>query len=126
MGTLRFVTRFLQEAAGIAGYAFAPTVAILVPLSLLGGVGNGYAGACLSTLLMTRTPDNARGRVSATTNAVLGGAQGTSLLLGGAVTVALSPRAMYAVAGALGLTATAIIAAASPARRPVSLLTAPE
>ena len=59
--------------AGVAGFAVAPAVGILVPLSLLGGVGNGYAGTCLSTLLMTRTPDSARGRVSATANAIFGG-----------------------------------------------------
>jgi MFS family permease len=85
--------------AGVASFALAPAVGILLPLSALGGVGNGYAGTCLSTLLMARTPDSARGRVSATANAIFGGAQGASLLLGGAVAVVLSPRAIYAVAG---------------------------
>jgi MFS family permease len=98
--------------AGVAGFAVAPSVGFLLPLSVLGGVGNGYAGTCLSTLLMTRTPDSARGRVSATTSAIFGGAQGASLLLGGAVAVVLSPRAIYAVGGLLGLTAAAIVAVA--------------
>jgi MFS family permease len=96
--------------AGVAGFAVAPSVALLVPLSVLGGLGNGYAGTCLSTLLMARTPDSARGRVSAAASAVFGGAQGASLLLGGVVAVALSPRAIYAVAGLLGLAAAVIIA----------------
>jgi MFS family permease len=95
--------------AGVAGFAVAPAVAILVPLSVLGGVGNGYAGACLSTLLVARTPDSARGRASATANAVLGGAQGASLLLGGVVALVLSPRAIYAVAGLLGLAAAGLV-----------------
>jgi MFS family permease len=99
--------------AGLAGFAVAPAVAILVPLSVLGGIGNGYAGVCLSTLLMARTPDSARGRVSAAANAVIGGAQGASLLLGGLVAVVLSPRAIYAVAGLLGLTAAGIVALTS-------------
>jgi predicted MFS family arabinose efflux permease len=94
----------------VAGFAAAPTVAILVPLSVLGGIGNGYAGTCLSTLVVARTADSARGRVSATTNAIFGGAQGASLLLGGAVAVALSPRSIYAVAGLLGLAAAAVVA----------------
>lgn len=98
--------------AGVAGFAVAPVVGILVPLSILGGVGNGYAGVCLSTLLMARTPDRARGRVSAAANAIFGGAQGVSLLLGGVVAVVLSPRAIYAVAGLLGLAATGIVAVA--------------
>jgi MFS family permease len=96
--------------AMVAGFAAAPTVAILVPLSVLGGIGNGYAGTCLSTLVVARTADSARGRVSATANAIFGGAQGMSLLLGGAVAVALSPRSIYAVAGLLGLAAAAVVA----------------
>jgi MFS family permease len=96
--------------AGLAAFAVAPTVGVLVPLSVLGGIGNGYAGTCLSTLLLSRTPDSARGRVSATANAIFGGAQGASLLLGGAVAVVLSPRAIYAVAGLLGLAAAGILA----------------
>jgi MFS family permease len=59
---------------------------------------------------MARTPDRARGRVSATANAIFGGAQGASLLLGGAVAVALSPRVIYAVAGLLGLATAGILA----------------
>jgi MFS family permease len=102
--------------AGVAGFAVAPVVAILVPLSVLGGVGNGYAGACLSTLLMARTPDSARGRVSAAANAVFGGAQGASLLLGGLVAIVLSPRAIYAVGGLLGLAATGVLAVTSASR----------
>ena len=31
--------------AGVAGFAVAPAVGILVPLSVLGGIGNGYAGS---------------------------------------------------------------------------------
>jgi MFS family permease len=99
--------------AGVAGFAVAPVVWILVPLSVLGGVGNGYAGACLSTLLMVRSPDSARGRVSATAGAVFGGAQGGSLLLGSVVAIVLPPRAIYAVAGLLGLTAAGIVAVTS-------------
>jgi MFS family permease len=102
--------------AGLAGFAVAPAVGILVPLSVLGGVGNGYAGACLSTLLMARTPDSARGRVSAAANAVFGGTQGASLLLGGVVAIVLSPRAIYAVAGLLGLTAAGILAVTTASR----------
>lgn len=96
--------------AALAGFALAPAVGVLVPLSVLGGIGNGYAGTCLSTLLMTRTPDSARGRASAAANAILGGTQGASLLLGGAVAVVLPPRAVYALAGMLGLVAAGTVA----------------
>ena len=96
--------------AGVAGFAIAPVVWTLVPLSIFGGIGNGYAGTCLSTLLMSRTPDIVRGRVSAAASAVFGGAQGLSLLLGGLVAVVLSPRAIYALGGLLGVAAAAIVA----------------
>jgi MFS family permease len=99
--------------AGVAGFAVAPVVGILVPLSVLGGVGNGYAGACLSTLVVARTPDSSRGRVSAAANAVFGGAQGTALMLGGLAAIVLSPRAIYALAGLLGLSAAGALAVTS-------------
>jgi MFS family permease len=113
--------------AGLAGFAVAPTVAVLLPLSVLGGIGNGYAGTCLSTLLTTRTPDSARGRVSAAANAIVGGAQGGSLLIGGLAALVLSPRGLYAVAGLLGLTASAILAVTQFARsEPARLASAAE
>jgi MFS family permease len=96
--------------AALAGFAVAPAVGVLVPLSLLGGVGNGYAAVCLSTLLMVRAPESARGRVSATANAILAGAQGASLLAGGVAAFVLSPREIYALAGLLGLAAAAALA----------------
>ncbi|MFZ0342637.1 MAG: MFS transporter [Gaiellaceae bacterium] len=99
--------------AGVAGFAVAPAVAILVPLSVLGGVGNGYAGACLSTLIVARTSDDARGRVSAAANAIFGGAQGASLMLGGLAAIVLSPRAIYGLAGLLGLSAAGALAVTS-------------
>ncbi len=43
------------------------------------------------------------GRVSAAASAAVGGAQGISLLLGGAVAAALSPRSVYAAAGMVGV-----------------------
>ena len=96
--------------AGVAGFAIAPAVWVLVPLSVVGGIGNGYAGTCLSTLLMLRTPDSARGRVSAAASAVFGGVQGASLLLGGVAAAVLSPPAIYALGGLLGLGASGVVA----------------
>ena len=96
--------------AALAPFAVVSAVWMLVPLSILGGLGNGYAGACFSTLLLSRIPDSARGRVSAAANAVVGGAQGSSLLIGGAAAAVLRPRTIYAVAGLLGATATVAIA----------------
>ncbi len=89
--------------AALVPFAIVPAVWMLVPLSVLGGTGNGYANVCASTLFVTRTPDAMRGRVSAAINALVGGAQGVSLLAGGAIAAVLSPRAIYAMAGMLGV-----------------------
>ena len=89
--------------AALAPFAVVPAVWMLVPLSVLGGTGNGYANVCASTLLVSRTPDAERGRVSAAAGAALGGSQGVSLLAGGAVAAVLSPRAIYGLAGLLGV-----------------------
>jgi MFS family permease len=88
--------------AALAAFAVAPSVWMLLPLSVVGGAGNGYTATCFGTLLVRRTADAERGRVAAAANGAAGGAQGTSLLLGGAIAAALSPRAIYALAGALG------------------------
>jgi MFS family permease len=96
--------------AALAPFALVPAVWMLVPLSVLGGTGNGFANVCSSTLLVTRTPDAERGRVSAAANAAIGGAQGVSLLAGGAVAVVLSPREIYAMAGMLGVAVAIAIA----------------
>ena len=89
--------------AMLTPFSVVPAVWMLVPLSVVGGAGNGYAAACFSTLLVTRTRDAERGRVSAAANAAMGGAQGVSLLIGGAVATALSPRSIYAIAGVFGV-----------------------
>ncbi len=102
--------------AALAPFAVVGAVWMLIPLSVLGGIANGYANVCASTLLVTRTPDAERGRVSATANAVVGGAQGISLLAGGAVAAVLSPREIYALAGLLGVAVAIAIAVFYAAR----------
>ena len=97
-------------------FAVVPAAWMLVPLSVLGGTGNGYANVCASTLLVTRTPDAERGRVSAAANAAVGGAQGVSLLGGGAVAAVLSPREIYALAGLLGVAVAIALAVFYAAR----------
>lgn len=94
-------------SATLGCYALASAPWELVPLGVLGGLGNGVVSACLATLLLTRTEERVRGRVSAAVNAVVLSAQGASLLAGGVLAIALAPRAVYALGGVLGLLATA-------------------
>ncbi len=101
---------------GVAGFAASPGVGVLIAFAVIGGIGNGYAVTCVSTLLMTRTAEMARGRVSAAANVLLNGAQGASLVLGSCIAVVLSPRAIYALAGMLGLLAAGAVAVVGAAR----------
>lgn len=102
--------------AALVPFAVVPSVWMLVPLSVLGGTGNGYTAACFSALLITRTPEAERGRVSAAANGAIGGAQGFSLLVGGAVAAAVSPRAIYAGAGLFGVVVALALALVHGAR----------
>jgi MFS family permease len=102
--------------AALAPFAVVPSVWMLVPLSIAGGAGNGYAGVAFSALLVSRMPDAVRGRVSAAVNAALAGAQGLSLLVGGILATALTPREIYAVGGLLGLAVAVAVGVLHAAR----------
>jgi MFS family permease len=95
--------------AALAPFAAVPAVWMLLPLSVVGGAGNGYTATCFGTLLIRRTADAERGRAAAAANAAAGGAQGTSLLLGGAIAAALDLRAIFALAGVLGAAVSIMI-----------------
>jgi hypothetical protein len=102
-----------------AGYGLAPAVAVLVPLSIAGGVGNGVVNVCVATLVMTRTDERARGRVSAALGAVVNGAAVISLGLGGGLAAVLDSRQIFLLAGGLGTVVTAV-AAVRLAGRPLA------
>src|SRR5579859_5875052 len=93
------------------GFGTAPAVLVLVPLSVLIGVGNGMVNVCVATLVMTRIEERMRGRVAAALGAVLNGAAVGSLAAGAALTAALAPRQVYLLAGGLGCVVTAVLAA---------------
>ena len=84
----------------------APAVLLLAPLAVLVGAGNGMVNVCVATLVMTRTREQMRGRVSAALGAVLSAASVASLAAGGALAAVLDPRQVYLLAGALGSVVT--------------------
>jgi MFS family permease len=96
---------------GMLGYGTAPTVLVLVPLSVLTGVGNGMVNVCVATLVTTRTEERMRGRVAAAMGAILNTASVGSLAAGAALAAVLDPRQVYLLAGALGCTVTVVLAA---------------
>jgi MFS family permease len=96
---------------GMLGYGTAPTVLVLVPLSVFAGVGNGMVNVCVATLVTTRTEEQMRGRVAAAMGAILNTASVGSLAAGAALATILDPRQVYLLAGALGCTVTVVLAA---------------
>jgi len=94
----------------LLGYGVAPAVVLIAPVAVLGGVGNGMVNVCVATLVMTRSDERVRGRVSAALGALLQGASVASLVIGGALAAVLDPRQIFLLAGGLGAVVTAVAA----------------
>jgi hypothetical protein len=99
----------LGVAAGYLGTAAAPTLFLACAASVIGGVGNGTQWASVETLVHRLVEEAFRARVAAVLEALASTAPGIGILIGGALTALLSPRAAYAVAG-LGLIAVVTVA----------------
>jgi MFS family permease len=97
-------------SVAFAGYGLAPAVAVLVPVSIAGGVGNGLVNVCVATLVMTRSDERVRGRVSAALGAVVNGAGIVSLVAGGGLAAVLDPRQIFLLASALAAVVTVVTA----------------
>jgi MFS family permease len=95
---------------GVALMATVPAVGWLVPVSALGGLGNGGVNVAAAVLLGRRVPPAMRGRAFAVFGAVANGANMAGLLLGGALLTVVPVRAAIAAAGLGGLAATAAFA----------------
>lgn len=112
-GELALTRAALGGAATIAialgAIAAVPSVGWLVPFEVTGGIGNGMLMVAVGVLLLARTPETLRGRVSATVNGVANAAMLGALALGGALAAALSPRTIFVIAA----TAAALCVATS-------------
>jgi MFS family permease len=79
----------------------APTIGVFAATWLALGVLNGLLNADVSTLLLNRTPEAARGRVLANVNAMARASALGAMALGGAAGTLLGPRTTFVGAGAL-------------------------
>ncbi len=100
-------------ALGYLGTALAPTLLLACAWSVVGGVGNGTQWASVETAVHQLVDERFRLRVAAMLESMAALAPGVGIVLGGALTALLSPRAAYLAAG-LGL--VALIAAAALSR----------
>ncbi len=101
--------------AAVLAMGLVPGLVWLVPVFLIGGVGNGMLNVCAGALLSRRTPPESRGTAAARFGAVISGANALGFLLGGVLLGVLSVRATVAAAGVFGLVVTG--AAAVPMLR---------
>ena len=101
--------------AAVLAMGLAPGLSWLVPVFLVGGIGNGVLNVAAGALLSRRTPAHARGRASARLGAVMNAASALGFLLGGVLLDVLPVRATVAAAGVFGLVVTG--AAAVPMLR---------
>jgi MFS family permease len=107
LGDRAFAVALLVSLAGacaaVALAATVPAVAWMVPLWAVGGVFNGSVNVASGVLVARRAPAEARGRAFAVFGGVANGANAAGYLLAGLALAALSPRAVIALAGAVGL-----------------------
>jgi MFS family permease len=96
-------------AIGYLGTAAAPTLAAACAASVVGGVGNGTQWASVETMLHQLVDEAFRVRTAAVLEALAAIAPGLGIVLGGALTALLSPRAAYLLAG-LGLVGLIVVA----------------
>lgn len=88
----------------------APNFAIYLACSAGVGVANGASNACFGTVLMSRTPDEDRGKVSATVNGLVQGASVVGLPLGGVIGGLIGTRPAIVASGAVTCTLVAAVA----------------
>jgi MFS family permease len=96
-------------ALSCLGYSAAPSVIWLMVPAAACGLANAAVNVSLGTVTMMRTPEHARGRVAAAISGVTSSAMIGSMLLGGALAAVLSPREIFAGAGAMTLLVPALL-----------------
>ncbi|MFG2054062.1 MFS transporter [Micromonospora sp. NPDC048930] len=89
--------------------AAVPSALLLVPVWLLGGVGNGGANVFDNVLLARRVPEAARGRAYAALSGSVQGASMVGFLLGGLLLEVATPRVLVAGCGVAGLLVIALV-----------------
>ena len=97
------VASCLGVGVGIAWMGLAPSVGWVLPATLLGGLCNGLANVSIGAVVGIRCTEAVRGRLSATVGGLATAGQIGSLLLGGLLAAALSPRLVFALSGGLGV-----------------------
>jgi predicted MFS family arabinose efflux permease len=109
--------RAMRSALAAGGLALAlvtaglaPTLSVFAVAWLILGVLNGLLNADVSTLLLNRTPEGARGRALANVNAMARASALGAMALGGAAGTLLGPRGTFVAAGAVSTIVAVMLA----------------
>lgn len=100
----------MLSCAPLAASLLRPKLPLLLLLLVLAGVGGAYQLAAARAFVQAM-PNGHRGQAFGVAQSGLLTAQGLGILIAGAATRWLSPPTVVAIAGALGATAAAILAA---------------
>lgn len=104
LGRVRLPVLLVISTAAIGaaylGTSIAPTLAVAIAASVVGGIGNGVQWIALVTAVQELTRASYQARVLSLLEALASAMPGIGFLLGGAIAATLSPRVSYAVAGA--------------------------
>jgi MFS family permease len=84
---------------GYLGMAAAPGIVVACAASVVGGIGNGVQWVAHLTALQERTPPGLQARIGGLMESIGAAAPGLGYLLGGLLTVAVSTRLAFVVAG---------------------------
>ena len=105
----------------VAMIGLSPTLWPMYPLYALAGVGGGALNGCLSTLVVTRSSEQQRGRVIAVLVGATRGCSAVAMVLGGVLGQLLGARTTFVICGALsGLVALMVLRARGAADARVS------
>ena len=104
---LSLVGALALDCLAVAAMAAAPAAGWLIPVNILGGLGNGGLNVATSVLLGRRVLPAVRGHASAVYGAVVNAASMTGYLLGGLLLTVVPVRVCIAAAGLSGLSMTA-------------------
>jgi MFS family permease len=103
--------------AAIVGFGFASSLWIALLLLAVAGAADAISAVCRATMMQTLTPDEYRGRMSATFSMVVVGGSYLGDIEAGSVAAVFTPRISVISGGGLCLASIAVIAALFPSLR---------
>jgi MFS family permease len=89
----------LAVGAGYLGLAFAPTLAVAVAASVVGGAGNGIQWVAAISAVQELTAETMQARVMSVLESIGAAMPGVGFALGGLIAAVLTPRTTFFVAG---------------------------